>query len=226
MKLSSGELNQRIEIYSDQDIKNTSGGVDPNSAVYWVTSAKAEMLSGGKSLQANQDVLKPTVQFTIRDRADKTIVKDMLIKWRGKFFNIISAVPDYVYLEALVITAGTKDLPQRLENPDAVMEWFYADQDYHNDELSIPEFQFSSTLILPVTSVQMDLTMASSGNYIGFRVPTGFDPTFTEFEIDEVNTGSIPGFNWYGKVTAGEHDYYLSRTPIYLNEETTILTVS
>jgi hypothetical protein len=106
------------------------------------------------------------------------------------------------------------------------IEWGYWDEDYHDNELDIPVFQFTKQITNGQSEVEMDFTFSASGFRIGFRVPAGFDPTFTDWRINEDNAGPIPGFNWYSKVTAGQHDYYLSRTIFYLNEGETILNVT
>lgn len=226
MRTATGIINQHIEIYADQDIKNSSGGVIPNSSLYWATVAEVKPIEARRDLSQAQEIFKPAFTFTISDRNDKNVRPNMLLKWRGSWFTITNCVPDYVYVQMLNITAITSDPPIRDESLTAVLEWFYADTDYHGDELSIPEFQFSKAINGIVTELEMDLTTASSGHYIGFRVPTGFEPTFTNWELNDENSGPIPGFNWYAKETTGDHDYYLSRTLFFLNEGSTILTVT
>lgn len=226
MRTATGIINQYIEIYSDQDYDNNSGGVIPNTASYWSTVAEVKQISAKRSTSQFQEIFQTVCTFTVSDRNDKNVRANMLLKWKNTIFTITEALPDFVYQQMLVITAATSEHITRTENTENIVEWFYADQDYHNDEGSIPDFQFSSTLILPVTSIQMDLTDASDGKYIGFRVPVGFEPTFTEWSIDETNSGTIPGFNWYAKATKNDHDYYLSRTLFFLNTGDTTLTVT
>lgn len=112
-QVASGELNQRISIMIPADTDDGAGGTIPGEVVYWQTSAKAEMLRSQKTIQANQDELKPTVQFTVRNRDDKFLNEDMVIIWRDERFNIVNAQVDYTYKEWLIITAKSAELPQQ-----------------------------------------------------------------------------------------------------------------
>ena len=110
-QVSSGELNQNIQIMTPADIDDGAGGTYPGEVLYWSTSAKVDILRAQRSLQANQEQLKPTSLFTVRNRNDKFVNVDMVVLWRGERFNIVSAEPDYVYKEWLVITARAIQLP-------------------------------------------------------------------------------------------------------------------
>lgn len=116
-QVASGELNQRISIMIPADTDDGAGGTIPGEVVYWQTSAKAEMLRSQKTIQANQDELKPTVQFTVRNRDDKFLNDDMVIIWRGERFNIMNAQVDYTYKEWVVITGKSVQLPSGQATP-------------------------------------------------------------------------------------------------------------
>lgn len=113
MKQNSGLLNQRIEIFKYEDQPDGSGGSIPMEVIYWSTSATVLQLKASRSLEANQELLKPVFKFEVRYRDDKFVIEDMIIKWRSETFRINQAEPDYVYRSKLVITAVAQDLPKR-----------------------------------------------------------------------------------------------------------------
>lgn len=112
-KQVSGLINQRIEIYKYDDVPDGAGGVIPGEVLYWATSCSVQQLKASRSLEANQERLKPVFKFEARYRDDKFVIEDMIIKWRGETFRINQAEPDYVYRSKLVITAVAQDLPKR-----------------------------------------------------------------------------------------------------------------
>lgn len=112
-KQDAGLLNQKIEIFKYEDASDQSGGVYPVEASYWITTAKVIQLKASRSLEANQERLKPVFKFEVRYRDDKFVIEDMIVKWRGQRFRVNIAEPDYVYLEKLIITAIAEKLPQR-----------------------------------------------------------------------------------------------------------------
>lgn len=112
-KVSSGLLNQKIEIFKYNDVDNGSAGVEPVEVLYWSTSAEIIQLRSSRNLEANQERLKPVVKFKVRYRNDKFVIEDMIIKWRGEVFRVNQAEPDFVYKEYLIITAISTTLPTR-----------------------------------------------------------------------------------------------------------------
>lgn len=113
MKQASGFLNQRIEIFKYQDIPDGSGGVTPVEVLYWSTNAEVNQVKASRTLEANQEHLKPVVKFKVRYRNDKFVIEDMIVKWRGQDFRVNQAEPDFVYKEYLIITAISETLPVR-----------------------------------------------------------------------------------------------------------------
>jgi len=114
MKFNSGELNQKINIINfvgDQD--DGAGGSVPVEQTYWETFAKVTPLRSGRTLEANQERLIPAMKFEVRDRRDKVVIENMKIKYRGAYYQIISAIPDYTYWESLVIVATASNPPKR-----------------------------------------------------------------------------------------------------------------
>ena len=113
MKPISGLLNQKIEIYKFEDTDDGAGGSYPAPVLYWYTSACVIQLKAGRNLQASQERLNPVFKFEVRYRNDKFVIADMQILWRGVYYTINQAEPDFVYKEKLIITAIALDLPLR-----------------------------------------------------------------------------------------------------------------
>ena len=109
----SGLLNQKIEIYKFQDVDDGAGGSTPVRVLYWSTSANVLQLKANRNLQANQERLNPVFKFEVRYRNDKFVIADMDILWRGVYYRINQAEPDFVYKQNIVITAIALDLPLR-----------------------------------------------------------------------------------------------------------------
>lgn len=112
MNIDSGELSQKIVIYSNEQIKDGFGGTIPNNSLYWATFAKVEQLRSSRTQEANQSPMKQVFSFTVRYRDDKQIQNDMLLKWRGQYYIISGYVPDvifqkYVKFDATVWNNGT-----------------------------------------------------------------------------------------------------------------------
>ena len=114
-KLNSGELNQKIALYSFVDVPDGAGGIEPMAVLYWSTNAKVEFLRSISNLQANQEKLKPVIKFTFRDRQDKDISQELMVKYRDGWFTISTAIVDFPYVEAVQITAVSADIPKRIE---------------------------------------------------------------------------------------------------------------
>lgn len=110
-KPTSGLLNQKIEIYKFQDTDDGSGGSYPVKVLYWATSATVYQLKASRNLQASQERLNPVFKFDVRYRDDKFVIADMQILWRGVYYTINQAEPDFVYKQNIVITAIALDLP-------------------------------------------------------------------------------------------------------------------
>lgn len=116
-KQVAGLLNQRIEIFKYEDQPDGSGGSVPVEVIYWSTSATVLQLKASRSLEANQERLKPVFKFEVRYRDDKFVIEDMVIKWRGETFRINQAEVDYVYRSKVVITAIADALPGDRSEP-------------------------------------------------------------------------------------------------------------
>lgn len=113
MKVNTGSLNQKIEIYKQENQPDESGGTYPQDVLYWETSAAVNQVKAGRTLQALQELLKPAVSFTVRYRKDKFVTPDMRIKWRGEYFTIITAEVDFVTKETITIIGRAAELPER-----------------------------------------------------------------------------------------------------------------
>lgn len=111
--MNPGYLNQKIEIIRFEDTDDGAGSSFPVEVSYWQTSATVKPMRSNRSLQANQEELKPTFIFEVRFRDDKFLNVDMQVKWRGQYFTIQSAEPDYVYKQNIVIIGRAIQLPVR-----------------------------------------------------------------------------------------------------------------
>jgi len=101
----SGYLNQKIDIWAQDNIPSEFGGSFPNSEVYWSTSAK---VSHAKSFRRNEGGVSDVelyYTFQVRYRNDKNIQNDMILKWRGCWFVIFGYNPDVVYQEYVLFNA-------------------------------------------------------------------------------------------------------------------------
>lgn len=112
MKLHSGLLNQKIGIYNQVNIDYGYGGAISEDVLYWQTSASVEPIRSQRSIQANQEVLKPSYMFTLRNRNDKFLTSGMTVLWRGERWTIVSAEVDFVYKEYIRVTCKAEELPQ------------------------------------------------------------------------------------------------------------------
>lgn len=222
MKTPSGLINQKIEIYSDQDTPNSSGGVNPNSALYWATTAETKPVTVRRQDQMGVTIFEAAMQFTVRDRIDKNVLENMLLKYRGVFYTIVSSVPDYVYNEFLVIKAVTSTPPLRTVPQMGTIKWGFLPIDYFGDEGSIPVLPFSQEVSFGASSISLDFTSAASGFYLAVQFPDGWTPDYNYWTLDVNNSDNIPGFNWHPK----QSDYLLSKEIFYLNEGNTTITFS
>jgi SPP1 family predicted phage head-tail adaptor len=109
----AGLINQKIDIVKFEDTDDGAGSSYPVEVSYWETSAVVKPMKARRTLQANQEELKPAFMFEVRIRDDKFLKVDMQVKWRGQYFAIQSAEPDYVYKNNIVIIGRAIQLPVR-----------------------------------------------------------------------------------------------------------------
>lgn len=129
MKIASSLINQRIEIYRDEDIPNSSGGMIPNTVLYWATNARVEQLSRSRDTGQDSEIYKPSYRFTINDRIDKTVLPNMLIKYRDAWFTITDYQPSLVYNEQAVINAvSSSTLNRRIPALNNIGYWWLSDE--------------------------------------------------------------------------------------------------
>lgn len=112
MKLHSGLLNQKIGIYNQVNTDDGYGGAISEDVLYWQTSASVEPIRSQRSIQANQEQLKPSYMFTLRNRNDKFLTSGMTVLWRGERWTIVSAEVDFTYKTYLRITCKSEELPK------------------------------------------------------------------------------------------------------------------
>lgn len=222
MKTPSGLINQKIEIYSDQDAPDGSGGVEPNVVPYWATTAETKPVTVRRQDLMGVTIFEAAMQFAVRDRLDKNVLENMQLKYRGAWYTIISAIPDYVYNEMMVIKAVTSTPPVRSIPQSGLVRWGFLPIDYFGDEENIPVLPFSMIFDFGIESMSLEFTASASGFYLAVQFPEGFTPDFNYWTLDVNNNGPIPGFNWHTK----QNNYLLSKEIFYLNEGNTTITFS
>jgi head-tail adaptor len=164
MKKPAGLVNQKIEIYSDQDIRNESFGVVPNSSLYWSTSAAVTRMGAPRNVAQSVELLTPTFRFDVNDRIDKNVQANMLLKYRGEWFTIVSAEPDYTYRDTLVITATGMKLPERsIPNPPATFKIYYGT---YNDISEVTQALILSWEFVEVGEGEEILIPFNNPNYV------------------------------------------------------------
>lgn len=119
-KLNSGELNQRIQIFANSDTLNEYNEPVSGLELYWDTSAKVQPVKSSRYLQANQEVLKPVYSFTIRNRQDKHISVDDVVRWKGDDGVVLSVEVDMVYWEYVTILCKFERIPGSVESVFAI----------------------------------------------------------------------------------------------------------
>lgn len=115
MKITSGSLNQKIEIHRYVSVSDGAGGSVDTDTLYWSTSAAVRVLSSYEVMQAEQEMLKGGFEFIVRYRTDKSIKVKDVIHYRGGTLNIISAPCDYVYKELISFKAIWNNRPEDAE---------------------------------------------------------------------------------------------------------------
>lgn len=189
MRTPPGLINQKIEIYRDEDIQDGSGGTIPNSVLYWSTSAQVRTISARRDLAQAQEQLKPAFEFIISDRIDKTVRPNMLIKYRDGWFTITNCEPDYTYQQMLRITAISSDQLRRgTETPTMVTGYiWFTPYDEPNTPLTEEEiltkdtFQFSS-------GQDFEVLMNSFGQYVYPNIAyPATEPTKTRYQNTDVS---------------------------------------
>lgn len=134
--------------------------------------------------------------------------------------NIYDAITDTLYNQMMLIIGDYQVSPPTPVNYG--INYGYSPIDYTgNYEAMI--FQFTKQVALGSTSISLNYTTASVGNYLFFRVLTG-QPVFNVWTIDIDENGVIPDIQWEAPVTFGLYDYYLSRQLIFLNPDRTTIT--
>jgi len=70
-----------------------------------------------------------------------------------------------------------------------------------------------------LTSMDLNFTTDSAGNYLFAKVPLTLVTVFDEWYASMYNFGTIPDFVWRDPVTVGDYRYYLSRDPLYFTSD-------
>lgn len=87
MYINAGNFNKKIEIIKFEETKDKDGFPVKNEIVVLKTWAQVTNISGTELIKNNSDFAEIKTRFLIRT-PNKTIEKDMFIKFRGNFYNI------------------------------------------------------------------------------------------------------------------------------------------
>lgn len=90
----TGKLDQRIDIYEIQKVKNEFGTIVTTRVLYRSTWAKIEYIRGKKSLESQQEVMKDAYKITVRYRPDLPVNKNLQIDYKGRVLNLVSIIDD------------------------------------------------------------------------------------------------------------------------------------
>lgn len=88
MYVNAGNFNKKIEIVKFEESKDKNGFPVKNEVLVLKTWAQVTNTSGTKLIKNNSDFAQIKTRFLIRT-PNKTIEKDMFIKFRNNFYNII-----------------------------------------------------------------------------------------------------------------------------------------
>lgn len=133
---------------------------------------------------------------------------------------IYDDITDTLYTQMMLIIGDYQVSPPEPVNYG--VSYGYSPVDYTGNYENMI-FQFTKQIPLGSTSISLNYTNPSAGNYLFFRVLTG-QPIFNVWTIDIDEHGVIPDIQWKAPVTFGLYDYYLSRQLVFLNPGNTTIT--
>lgn len=90
--MQAGLLNEKIELYRFIKVKNEYGELVTQTEKVRDCRAKVSHLSGSRTVRAEEIQYPYTKQFVVRIHID--IDENMWIKWRGKFYRVLSIDPN------------------------------------------------------------------------------------------------------------------------------------
>lgn len=216
--MNTGFINQRIEIFSNNNSSDGYGGSIPGLSAdpYWSTNAEVKQLSSSRTLEANQDELMPVFVFRIRYRDDKNIIDDMIVKWRGSDFVIQGYKPDVVYKEYVEFRAKPfriGDLVQGSQSTTVKYGWFDTEQDPNT-----VIFQSSKVFPSGQNTLSIDFSAQAQNKYIGFSQPIT-ELTYTKWVNNSTfNYGEIPDSVFKSGVVIGDEIIFLTRAPFIFED--------
>ncbi len=88
--LKLGDLDQRIDFFEEQSTQDASGNNVVTNVLVLSTFAKIEQLKQSRKLEDAQLKFPSTYDVTILNRAGFFPNTNMVVKWRGETYNIIS----------------------------------------------------------------------------------------------------------------------------------------
>lgn len=87
MYVNAGSFNKKIEIVKFEETKDKDGFPVKNEVLVLKTWAQVTNIGGTELIKSNSDFVQTKTRFLIRT-PNKAIEKDMVIKFRGSFYNI------------------------------------------------------------------------------------------------------------------------------------------
>lgn len=88
MYVNAGNFDKKIEIVKFEESKDKDGFPLKNEVLVLKTWAQITNISGTELIKNNSDFAENKTRFLLRT-SKKSIEKDMFIKFRGSFYNII-----------------------------------------------------------------------------------------------------------------------------------------
>lgn len=88
MYVNAGNLNKKIEIIKFEESKDRDGFPIKKEILILKTWAQVTNISGTELIKNNSDFAQVKIRFLIR-APKKAVEKDMFIKFKGSFYNII-----------------------------------------------------------------------------------------------------------------------------------------
>jgi len=88
--LKLGDLDQRIDFFEEQSTQDASGNNVVTNVLVLSTFAKIEQLKQSRKLEDAQLKFPSTYDVTILNRSGFFPNTNMVVKWRGETYNIIS----------------------------------------------------------------------------------------------------------------------------------------
>ena len=229
--MKSRKYTSRIEIWETSRVKGQfSGSTVTSERIAYSWAEKVTDGLGRKAANMGITEFNDPLLFRVRHRNDLSYNgRNLFIKYKGEEY-IIQAIKNEDLRDVDIEIFCTKREPETVPKigvirpiTDAItIEFGNSDTDMSGNLPGIT-FQYQKDMLLIDTDVSLDFQLNGQGKYIYFRVPTD-TKVFTSYIGTAFFSGPIPDQVWRDAVTSGDFDYYLSRDPVYLDND--IITFS